>query len=139
MPLPSFSVPAQKSPGATDSTTAELLKLNDGYIQAFLKSDVAWYREHLADDFICIDTDGSTLDKQAFLKDAAAIQTVFDFHLEEFGLRVYGDAALLQAISVYTRKDGSKARNRYTDVWIRRDGKWKTVTAQITPVTVSAH
>ena len=46
---------------ATLTTTdeARLLELNAGYIRAFLNEDAAWYDAHLADDFICIRTDGA--------------------------------------------------------------------------------
>ncbi len=114
---------------------ATIRKLNDGYIQAFLKSDVDWYREHLADNFICILGDGSPIDKASFLKDTAEGPGVDDFHLEDLHIRIYGDTALVQAVSVYRRKDGTIGRTRYTDVYVKQAGTWKAVSAQLTRVT----
>src|SRR5688572_4977676 len=42
--------------------------LNQGYLRAGEHGDVAWYREHLADDFLSSAVDGSLSDKPAFLE-----------------------------------------------------------------------
>ncbi len=118
-----------------NSDEATLRELNAGYIQAFLKSDVGWYREHLADDFICILGDGSPIDKASFLKGTAEGPGVDDFHLEDLHIRIYGDTALVQAVSVYRRKDGTIGRTRYTDVYVKQAGTWKAVSAQLTRST----
>jgi hypothetical protein len=36
-----------------------LRRLNEQYVAASLAGDVEWYRSHLAEDFVCIDSDGS--------------------------------------------------------------------------------
>lgn len=48
-----------------------LARVNAEYVQAFLHADADWYREHLADDFVCIEVNGSVLDKEQFLRRAA--------------------------------------------------------------------
>jgi len=35
-----------------------LVELNEEYIEAFIDADVIWYQEHLADDFVCPESDG---------------------------------------------------------------------------------
>jgi len=50
----------------------ELRALNEEYIRALLSGDVDWYRARLADDFVCIESDGLILDKAAFLRRTAA-------------------------------------------------------------------
>jgi ketosteroid isomerase-like protein len=117
-----------------DATTKTLERLNGEYVDAYLKSDVAWYRDHLAEDFICIVSDGSVLDKEAFLRDTAEGPGVKSYTLEEVRIRTYGPAALVQARGAYTRPDGTTGTSRYTDVWALQDGKWKTVSAQITRI-----
>ena len=117
------------------ATTKTLEELNRGYVDAFLKSDVAWYRDHLADDFVCIVSDGSTLDRDQFLVDAAKGPGVKSYTLHDVRVRTYGTVALVQARGEYTRPDGTTGTSRYTDVWALTDGKWKTVSAQITRIT----
>ena len=49
----------------SDRVTLE--RLNQEYVDAFMSANVEWYREHLAEDFVCIESDGSVLDKAEFL------------------------------------------------------------------------
>jgi ketosteroid isomerase-like protein len=110
-----------------------LLGLNEGYIAAYLNADVDWYRQHLAEDFICIESDGTVLDKAAFLTDCAKGPDVASYKLADTTIRIYGDTGIVQARGNFTRPDGSTGTSRYTDIWVRtaKDG-WKTVSAQIT-------
>jgi ketosteroid isomerase-like protein len=118
---------------ATLTDRERLLKLNEDYIASYLSSDAKWYREHLAEDFVCIESDGSVLDKAAFLVDCSKGPDVASYNLAETTIRLYGDTALVQARAVFTRRDGSRGTSRYTDVWVRTPAnQWKTVSAQIT-------
>ena len=53
------------------------------------------------------------------------------YRLEQVHMRVYGDAALVQATGLWTRRDGSKGMSRYIDVYVRHNCEWKTVSAQM--------
>src|SRR3984885_9502347 len=53
------------TPTSSDENT--LRHLNEEYIRSFMESDVEWYRQHLAEDFQVIESDGAELDKAAFL------------------------------------------------------------------------
>jgi ketosteroid isomerase-like protein len=121
---------------ATESTQdidkATLERLNKEYIDAFMNADVDWYQEHLAEEFVCIESDGSLLHKQKFLTNVARGPDVVDYKLEQTDVRLYGDAALVQATGLWTRRDGSKGISRYIDVYVKHEAEWKTVSAQIT-------
>ena len=112
---------------------ATLHDLNAHYIRAFVESDTAWYSEHLSDDFVCTLADGRRIDKAAFLELNAARPGVADVTYDEIDVRPLGDVALVHGVTHYTR-DGSSASTRYTDVWQARDGRWRAVAAQLTPV-----
>ena len=131
-----FSVAAKlsRSEGSMTQDEKLLRQLNDEYIDAFLKADVGWYQKHLADDFICIESSGAVLDKPQFLRDAAKGPDVADYKLDQVRVRIYGDAALVQATGVFTRRDGSVGKSRYIDVYVRSGKEWKAVSAQITRV-----
>jgi ketosteroid isomerase-like protein len=109
-----------------------LKRLNQEYVDAFMNADVDWYREHLADDFVVIESDGSLLNKEQFLKNTVKGPDVADYKLHEVDIRIYGSAALVRATGVWTRADGKMGMSRYTDVYVRQNGGWKTVSAQIT-------
>ena len=114
------------------SDELRLRRLNQEYVDAFMIADVEWYREHLADDFIVIESDGSVFNKAEFLTNTAKGPDVVDYQLQEVDVRIYGSVALVQATGLWTRKDGSKGLSRYTDVYVKQGDDWKTVSAQIT-------
>ena len=41
---------------ALDTDRVALERLNQEYVAAFMNADVDWYREHLAEDFVCIES-----------------------------------------------------------------------------------
>jgi ketosteroid isomerase-like protein len=109
-----------------------LARLNQQYVDAFMNADVDWYREHLADEFVVIESDGSLLNKEQFLRNTVKGPDVADYKLHEVDIRIYGNAALVRATGVWTREDGKMGMSRYIDVYVRQNGGWKTVSAQIT-------
>ena len=117
---------------APDSDRGTLEQLNQEYVAAFMNADVEWYGKHLADDFVCIDSDGSVLQKQQFLANTLKGPDVADYKLEYVDVRIYGDVGLVRATGVWTSKGGSMGLSRYLDVYVKQDGEWKTVSAQIT-------
>jgi ketosteroid isomerase-like protein len=117
-----------------DTDRAILERLNQEYVDAFMNADVDWYREHLAEDFVCIESDGSVLNKQEFLANTVKGPDVADYKLEHVDVRVYENAALVQATGLWTRDDGSMGMSRYIDVYVKQKEQWKTVSAQINRV-----
>lgn len=111
----------------------ELLRqMNEQYVGAALAGDVAWYQRHLADDFVCIESDGSVLDKPAFLRMTAKGSDLTAYRLDEVYVRFYGDVALVRASGSWTAKNGTPGVSRYIDVYARSGDEWKAVSAQIT-------
>jgi ketosteroid isomerase-like protein len=111
---------------------ARLRRLNEEYIQASLAGDVEWYRRHLAEDFVCIESDGSVLDKDAFLRQTAHGSDLAEYRLQEVDLRFYGDVALVRCTGVWLGKNGKPGVSRYLDVYVRSGEDWRAVSAQIT-------
>ena len=120
-------------PNKSDLET--LQRLNQEYVDAFMNADVEWYRAHLAEDFVCVESDGSVLGKAEFLANTIKGPDVVEYKLHEVDVRVYGDAALVRATGVWIREDGSMGMSRYTDVYISTSSGWKAVSAQITRTT----
>jgi ketosteroid isomerase-like protein len=112
-------------------------RLNDAYIQAYLDSDVAAFEELLAEDFLVTLSDGRLLGKALFLSLAARPAGVTAHQVEDLRIRVFGDGALVNATTVFTRVDGSDGETRYTDVYARVDGRWRVVAAHLTSVPVA--
>lgn len=117
---------------ATDHDHARLHQLNEQYIDAVLHADVNWYRQHLADEFVCIDSEAMVFDKEGFLQYIALGPYFTDYKLENVTVRIYGETSLVQATGLFTRKDGASGMCRYTDIYVRSGNDWKVVSAQIT-------
>ena len=117
-------------PNSLDQTTLE--QLNAEYVRAFLSADVEWYEEHLADDFMGIESDGSILNKSQFLSNAAEGPDVADYELQKVTVRFYGGVALVQATGLWTKGDKSSGLSHYIDVYLRTEAGWKAVSAQVT-------
>lgn len=112
---------------------AALHDLNADSIRAFVEGDAAWYREHLAADFVCTLADGRRIDRTEFLRRADEGRGVTDVTYDEVDVRPLGDVALVHGVTHY-RRDGAPASTRYTDVWQLCGGRWQAVAAQFTRV-----
>lgn len=113
----------------------EILKqLNHDYVQSFLNSDAKRYDELIAENFICIEPDGQLYDRAAFLEAAAHPVAVDYFRVEAVEIRVFGDFAQITARTPYKMPSGREGVSRYIDCWIKRDGQWQAVSAQITGI-----
>ena len=59
--------------------------------------DVEWLRAHPADDFICIESDGSVQFRDGFLGAAALGPDLGKYRLDHVDARFHGEAALVRA------------------------------------------
>jgi ketosteroid isomerase-like protein len=114
------------------SLEQHLRLLNEKYVAASLAGDVEWYKSHLADDFVCIESDGTVLDKAAFLQVTARGSDLAEYWLDEVDVHIYGDVALVRASGSWKTRDGAPGESRYVDVYVRTSDGWKAVSAQIT-------
>jgi ketosteroid isomerase-like protein len=111
----------------------ELLnKLNIGYVDAVQKSDVRWFEEHLSEDFLNSNPDGSIVDRAGFLAQIAKPVAIKDLHPVDVRIRLLGEMAIIHARTSYTKRDGQPAFGRYTDIWQRRGNRWLCVAAHVT-------
>ena len=109
-----------------------LQQLNRGYIRSVAESDVGWFEEHLAGDFVNSNPDGTLAERAGFLAQIARPLVVSGFACEDVRIRLLGDFAVIHGRTVYRKPDGEAAAGRYTDVWARRDGRWVCVAADVT-------
>jgi ketosteroid isomerase-like protein len=117
---------------ATQSNDVKMLEqLNEAFIASLRTSDVAWFERHLSDDFLNTNTDGSFVDRKAFLALITPPLPLADFACEDVLIRILGDVALIHARSKYRKPGGAPGAWRYSDIWQRRDGRWVCVGAQV--------
>ena len=114
----------------TDHDT--LIDLNKGYIRSVQQGDVAWFGEHLAEDFYASNPDASLVDKSGFLEQTARPVTIRGLTISDVKIRELGEVAIIHARTHYQTPDGQQRSGRYTDVWARRGGRWLAVSAHVT-------
>lgn len=114
------------------SDQAVLSRLNREYVDAFMNADVEWYRRHLADDFVVIESNGLVFNKEEFLANTAKGPDVQTYELQDVDIRIYGETGLVRATGIWTREDGTRGMSRYIDVYVKDNSEWRTVSAQIT-------
>ena len=118
--------------------------------QAVQKLERAWlnaYEEHdekamdaiVADDFSITFPNGSMQTKAQIMTSLKRPRSpggpAMKFHTEEVRARVYGDTVILtgRVVTEY-QHDGqttSKEEQRYTDTYVRRNGRWQVVASHL--------
>ena len=120
--------------------TDELRALNARFIHNFITNDVPSHDAILHPDFICITPGGARVTRADYLEawatgfDAGRIP-YYDYRDEK--IDVFGDTALVRSTNKRVGlRDGVETvgMTMYTDIYVRRDGTWKCIQAQITPV-----
>jgi ketosteroid isomerase-like protein len=111
---------------------AILEQLNRDYIASVQNSDVRRFDEILAEEFYCSNPDGSLVDRREFLVQTARPVTISGLEASDVKIRLFDDVAIIHARTTYKTADGQAKSGRYTDVWARRKGEWRTVSAHVT-------
>lgn len=118
------------------ATRAELIELERGWNDAFYRKDAEFIAGLLADDFVATYDDGSRGDKARELELVASFnQRVISAEQEDFEIRLYDDTAVVRftlRIVGIRRGEEAEIQLRYTDVWVRRDGRWQCVSTHST-------
>ena len=109
-----------------------LEKLNEGYVASVQNSDVAWFDQHLSDDFLNTNPDGTLVGRAGFRAQIARPQAIKGLEPRKVKIRLFGDIAIIHARTVYTKLDGKSAAGRYTDIWAKQNGRWVCVAAHVT-------
>ena len=122
--------------GRNGAMQDEILKVEKEFGHAILKNDPDAIGRFLADDWIIIDSDGGIIDKSRFLdvvKSGALTHEAMDS--DDIMARVYGDAASVTALTTtkgkYMGQDFT-TRERATDFFVKKDGRWQCVVSQLT-------
>lgn len=117
------------APAARAPDLEVLHALNRGYVRAAEVADVRWYDQHLADDYMASNPDGSLCDKAGFLQRIARPYPGRNLETVDPRIRFVGDLALVHSGFRYERADGSAGSGRYTDIYARRGGQWLCISA----------
>jgi ketosteroid isomerase-like protein len=112
-----------------DADRRVIEELNAHYIRAAEQGDVAWYEQHLADDFVTSSVDGSIVERTAFMQRIARGSPGGRFEAVDVRVRFVGELALVHAGFRWRKPDGQPGSGRYTDIYTQRQGRWVCVSA----------
>ena len=114
----------------------ELLKLENAFAEAIKKNDLEGLGRLVADDWIIIDPNGEIVDRTRFFEAIQSGALTHDImESEDLRVRVYGDSAVVTAITSAKGKfmgQEFSTRERATDVFVKRDGRWRCVLTHLT-------
>jgi ketosteroid isomerase-like protein len=128
--IPVFGAAVWAAPMArAQDLRAALLQAEAAACHAFEAGDATFLRKALTPDFTLVDSRGNVTDLAQNLAEVAAREPYYDeFRNDGQSVRMYGeDTALIVGITHIRGKAGGEAFAadfRYTDTWIRRDGRW---------------
>jgi ketosteroid isomerase-like protein len=114
----------------------ELMRVEKEFAQAVLNNDAEAIGKFLSDDWVIIDADGRIIDKSHFLgviKSGALVHEAFGMY--DMTVRVCGDSAVVTTITSAEgkfMKQPFSSRERATDVFVMRGGRWQCVFSQLT-------
>lgn len=115
-----------------------LVELNRRWMQAYVRGDIAFLREYMAESYVGTFPDGSVHSKHGELEALASGRiAIEEMAPEEMRVQLYADTAVLTGRS-RVRANVGQARVegalRFTDVWIRTDGGWRAAASHVTRV-----
>jgi ketosteroid isomerase-like protein len=136
--LLSLSLAAGQEVSKASSLEDQIKKLEQNWVQATVKEGAAAVDQYEADDIITTDPSGRVTDKAQDKLDLGSGD--FKFQSEELSdmkVHIYGSTAV--AAGTNTLKGTYKGQNisgkyRFTDTWVKRNGKWQVVASQYTSV-----
>ena len=125
-------------PQTQSAVEREIVKLKNDLVTAVQKRDGDSLRKFLADEFIESSSSGAINTKPQVIAELTSDGSVFESYLlSELRVRLYGDSAVMTGLetikSSLSGKDTSGAY-RFTDVFVKREGRWQLVVAQSTRV-----
>ena len=134
----SFS--AAQTQAAASPRERAVLDAMEQYKQAILDSDTAALAPIWTDDYTFINPQGALVTRAERLANIGSGNTnvqVID-NEREITVRLYGDAAIVQHLSTLHGTFSGQPTDtdlRGTFVWVRRNGRWRLVTNQLTAVS----
>jgi ketosteroid isomerase-like protein len=132
------------SPAASSATDkAAIIKMEKDWAVAFVKKDTAKMLSLGSPDCWFTSSAGEVVTLEDFVGDVkSGAYTVRSMHIDDLKVRLYGDTAVVLGLetekSRYKGQDSS-GQYRYTDTWLKRDGRWLCVTSANILVTPTKH
>ena len=135
-------VPAQVSGRRTTRNLKferELKKVEEDWANAYLRHDAVILERILADEFISVGSNGKSHNKAQDIEELKGDSASYDYSTPyDLEIRVYGNGAVVIG---RTKEKGHYDSGRqfvneyrWTDIFVKRDGRWQCVAAQVASI-----
>jgi len=132
-----MAIPVARAQGQT-AAERELVKLENDWSTAWQKKDGAFLQRLYADEYLFTDSDGITWNKADDIKNVLSpLSRPESFELADVKVHIYGQTAVVtgrNAIAGFFDNEDISGIYRFTDVFVRRSGRWQLVATQSTLV-----
>jgi len=128
-PRPSFQ-------SSDQDTIREIVDMERQAKEATLHRDAEFTQRTLADDYVAITPLGQVTTKQEAISVRKSGQLRYEaMNVTDMVVRIYGDTAVVTAradVKGHQLGEDFSGPYRYTRVWVRRSGRWQTVSYHAT-------
>ena len=118
--------------------TEEVKKLNQEWMESYVKRDTAFLERYLSDDYVSTFPDGTVLDKKGEIESVkSGAVALTEMKPSEMKVRIYGEAAVIigrSTIKAKVKGQDVSGEYRFTDVWIKWSDRWQAVASQVTRI-----
>ena len=128
--IASFTTDAQPKPNVLQD---EVRKLERAWLDAYEKKDVQAMNAIVADDFTITFADGEIQTKPQIIESLKRPGGTTRFTTENVQSRAYGDTVILTGLVI--SGPWMSDRSRYTDTYVKRNGKWQVVASHLSKAT----
>lgn len=110
----------------------QILQLEREWNHVYLVNDPGPLDHILADDFFGTEPDGRRVHKQDMVAEVKGPSNIASSHINEddITIRYYGETAVVNGSESWVQKDSKAGRNIWTDVFVKRNGRWAVVASQ---------
>jgi ketosteroid isomerase-like protein len=115
-----------------------LMKIQREWAEARVKGDSSYTQRLEAEDCTIVWPDGRIVNKREDLKSMTGDIVFTEFKIDDLQVRLYGDTGIV--LGQGTIKAHEEKQNLvggkfvWTDTFLKKDGVWKVVASQVTPV-----
>ncbi len=128
----SFVSSAQTHDTGSPGDREQILQLERDWTQSFVTMDVGANERIVADDFLGTEPDGKRIRKADLIAEVKTDEALQSNRLNEddVTIRFYGQTAVVNGSESWKQRDGKSGRFIWTDIFVKRNGKWQVVASQ---------
>jgi len=119
---------AAAPPAEAMAAAQEIMRLEEAWGRALSARDTAFFRQTLAEDFVGTGGAGTRSKAMVIEELSRGLGAVPVPRLDHTQVRLFDDVAIVTGIAVYQGMEGvPESRTRFTEVWVKRAGRWQAV------------